>query len=75
MSHVWIYDRNNSTKYRTAAARARSSRRRTPARYLVMFYDRRRPPAIEIRRHQDRGHNTARPVASATCRDRRCRLR
>jgi integrase len=39
MARVWIYDLNNTKKYREALAKAKKAGRKPPARWQVMWYD------------------------------------
>jgi integrase len=41
MARVWVYDRTNTQKHRDAVAKAKAAGRKPPARWEVMYYDRR----------------------------------
>jgi integrase len=40
MARVWVYDRNKTTEYRDAVARAKNNGRKPPGRWMVRYYDR-----------------------------------
>jgi integrase len=39
MARVWVYDRQNDSAYRAAAAKAKAAGRTPPARWMVRYYD------------------------------------